>query len=308
MTVYDVIVIGGGPAGLTAGLYAARAQLRTLIVEKGLDGGQMSGTQEVANYPGFEEPVPGAILGMKMAQQAKSFGAEKLLTEVTSLQLEGEEKVVETLDGTFRAKAVILAMGNVPRPLGVPGEEGFVGRGLSYCVTCDGAFYQDRHVYVVGGGDAAVEEALALAKFAKQVTIIHRRDELRAAKSIQQKAFASEKLSFMWDTVVESLEGDNGLRAMTVKNVKTGECTRIEDEGGLPLGVFLYIGFTPATTLVQDQVALDRGYIVTDDTMKTNLPGVFAAGDIRVKPLRQVVTAVADGAVAAVSAEKFIEG
>ncbi|NLY09813.1 MAG: thioredoxin-disulfide reductase [Tissierellia bacterium] len=304
---YDVIIIGAGPAGLSAGLYAARAKLSTLIIEKGIDGGQMSGTQEIANYPGIDDPIAGMILGMKMANQAKEFGAEKLLSDVLKMKLDGEIKEIETLDGTFYAKAVILTMGNKPRPIGVENEEKFQGRGLSYCVTCDGAFYQDRHVYVIGGGDAAVEEAISLTKFAKKVTIIHRRDELRAAKSIQEKAFANPKVAFMWDSVVESLHGEKSLESMVVKNVKTGETTTVTDDDGLPLGVFLYIGFLPQTDLIENQINMDRGYIVTDENMETSIKGVYAAGDIRVKPLRQVVTAVSDGAIAAVSVEKYLE-
>ncbi len=305
--VYDLIVVGGGPAGLTAGLYGARAELKTLIIEMGLDGGQISGTDEVANYPGFPEPISGAELGMYMGQQAKGFGAEKILSEVTELRLDGDIKEVDTaLDGTFKGKTVILAMGSRPRPMGVENEEKFQGRGLSYCVTCDGAFYTGGDVYVVGGGDAAVEEAMVLTKFADSVTIIHRRDELRAAKSIQEKAFANPKVNFMWDSVIDEVKGDKMLESFVVRNTKTDELTEIKPDGDKPMGIFLYIGFLPRTELVEDQIDLFHGYIETNEDMETNIPGVFAAGDIRTKSVRQVVTAVADGAIAAVSAEKYL--
>ena len=307
--IYDVIVLGAGPAGLTAGLYAGRARLSTLIIEKGQDGGQIAITNEIENYPGAQlegESVPSLIA--RMTKQAEKFGAERARDCIKSIELSGDvKKLVGSKGEEYYAKTVILATGAFPRPIGCKNESKFVGKGISFCATCDAAFFEDFEVYVVGGGDAAVEEAMYLTKFARKVTIIHRRDELRAAKSIQEKAFKNEKLHFMWNTVVEEVDGDEILSKMIVKNTKTGELTTIEaDEEDGMFGLFGFIGLLPNTALYEGQIDMENGYIRTDDDMHTNIPGVFAAGDLRVKSLRQVVTAAADGAIAAMQAEKYI--
>ena len=304
--IYDVIIIGAGPAGLAAGSYAGRARLDTLIIEKAKDGGQIVITSEIENYPGGVEHETGPSLVDRMVKQADGFGAKKVFDTIVDVELEGDIKHLKGLKGDYYSKTVIIATGAHPKPIGCPGEQEFTGKGVSYCATCDASFFEDFDIYVVGGGDSAVEEALYLAKFGKKVTIIHRRNELRAAKSIQEKAFANPKVDFMWDSVVEELKGDGILTSMVVKNVKTGEVREIvADEEDGTFGVFV---FTPHSELFEGKVTMENGYIVTDDDMKTNIPGVFAAGDIRKKSLRQVVTAAADGAIAAVQAEKFIEG
>ena len=306
--VYDVIILGAGPAGLAAGLYAGRSRLDTLIIEKGQDGGQIAITNEIENYPGQQlEGESGPTLIARMTEQAKKFGAERVNDTIKSVELDGEIKKLTGVKGEYQAKAVIIATGAFPRPIGCKNEGKFVGKGISFCATCDAAFFEDFEVYVVGGGDAAVEEAMYLTKFARKVTVIHRRDELRAAKSIQEKAFTNPKLFFMWDTVVESVDGDGLLSTMTVKNTKTGELTTInaDEEDGM-FGLFGFIGLLPNSALFEGMLDMEKGYIKTDDDMHTNLPGVFAAGDIRVKSLRQVVTAAADGAIAAMQAEHFI--
>ncbi|NLJ99565.1 MAG: thioredoxin-disulfide reductase [Tissierellia bacterium] len=306
--IYDVIIIGAGPAGLAAGLYASRARLNTLILEKEKAGGQIVTTDEVANYPGSIENAGGPSLIKRMVDQVDEFGAERKIDTIKEVELEGEIKVLKGEKDEYKTKTVIIATGAVPRAIGCPGEKELVGRGVSYCATCDAAFFEDMEVYVVGGGDTAVEEGMYLAKFARKVTIIHRRDELRAAKSIQEKAFANEKMAFMWDSVVTEIKGDGIVESMVVKNVKTGEETEVfadEDDG--TFGIFPFIGFLPATELFDGIIPMEGGYIKTDEDMKTNIPGVFAAGDVRVKSLRQVVTATADGAIAAVQAGKYID-
>ena len=306
--IYDVIILGAGPGGLAAGLYAGRSRLDTLIIEKGIDGGQIAITDEIENYPGqIVEGESGPSLIARMTEQAAKFGAQRVADTIKEVELEGPVKTIKCANGTYQARAVILATGAYPRPIGCKGEDEFMGKGVSYCATCDAAFFEDFEVFVVGGGDSAVEEAMYLSKFARKVTIIHRRDELRAAKSIQEKAFANPKLNFMWDTVVEELHGDGILSAMTVKNVKTGEVTRVEaDEDDGMFGVFGFIGFIPRTELFEGKVEMENGYILTDDNMHTNIEGVFAAGDLRKKSLRQVITAAADGAIAAMQAEHYI--
>lgn len=305
---YDVIVIGGGPAGLSAALYAGRARLSVLLLERDKDGGQIVLTSEVENYPGCLEGESGPTLIDRMAKQAVHFGAEKVYDDVLEVKLEGQEKVLVGKKGEYRAKTVIIATGAMPRPIGCKNEKDFIGKGVSYCATCDALFFEDFEVYVVGGGDTAVEEAMYLAKFARKVTVIHRRDELRAAKSIQEKAFANPKLEFMWDSVVEEISGDGVLESMKVKNVKTGEIREIHaDENDGTFGLFGFIGYLPKTDMFKGIINMENDYIITDEDMKTNIPGVFAAGDVRVKSLRQVVTACADGAIAAVQAEKYIE-
>lgn len=305
--VYDVIILGAGPAGLTAGLYAGRSRLSTLIIEKGQDGGQIAITDEIENYPGSLEHETGPSLVARMTAQAAKFGAERVSDVIKSVSLEGDVKKLVGNKGEYLAKAVILATGAFPKPIGCEGEGKYIGKGVSYCATCDAAFFEDLEVFVVGGGDSAVEEAMYLTKFARKVTIIHRRDELRAAKSIQEKAFANPKLAFMWDTVVEKLDGDEILSKMTVKNIKTGETSVVEaDEEDGMFGVFVFIGFNPHSQLFDGVIDMEGGYIKTDDNMHTNIPGVFAAGDIRVKSLRQVATAVGDGSIAAMQAEHYI--
>jgi len=305
---YDVVIIGAGPAGLSAGLYAARARLNTLIIEKDAVGGQIVTTEEVANYPGSIENATGPSLVARMVEQAEGFGAKRTSDTIKSVDFSGKIKLLKGEKADYEAKTVIIATGATPKKIGCPGEKELTGRGVSYCATCDAAFFEDLEVFVVGGGDSAVEEAMYLTKFARKVTIIHRRDSLRAAKSIQEKAFANEKLHFMWDTVITELRGDELLESMVVKNLKTGEEKEIfADENDGTFGVFVFIGYDPATQLFEGIIDMDKGYILTDDKMATNIPGVFAAGDNRVKPLRQVVTATSDGAIAATQAEKYIE-
>lgn len=308
--IYDVIILGAGPAGLSAGLYAGRSRLSTLIIEKGNDGGQIAITDEIENYPGqIAEGESGPSLVARMTEQVKRFGVERVTDFVKSVELEGDIKKVMSREAEYLAKTVIIATGAFPRQIGCKKEGKFVGKGVSYCATCDANFFEDFEVFVVGGGDSAVEEAIYLTKFARKVTIIHRRDELRAAKSIQEKAFKNDKIEFFWDTVVEELHGDELLSGMTVKNVKTGELRRVDaDEEDGMFGVFGFIGTLPNSGLFEGMLDMEYGYIKTDDDMKTNIPGVFAAGDIRIKSFRQVVTAAADGAIAAHQVEKYIEG
>lgn len=308
--VYDLIILGAGPGGLAAGLYAGRARLSTLIIEKGQDGGQIAITDEIENYPGQSlEEESGPSLIARMTKQCEKFGCERARDTVQSVVLEGDVKKVIGSKDEYEAKTLIIATGAYPRPIGCKGEQEYLGKGVSYCATCDANFFEDFEVYVVGGGDAAVEEAMYLTKFARKVTVIHRRDELRAAKSIQERAFKNDKLFFMWDSVVEELGGDEILSEMTVKNVKTGELTKYEaDEEDGMFGVFGFIGRIPNSDIFKDTgLTMDeKGYIPTDDDMHTNIDGVFAVGDVRVKSLRQVVTAAADGAIAATQAEKYI--
>ena len=306
--IYDVIVLGAGPAGLTAGLYSGRARLSTLVIEKGQDGGQIAITNEIENYPGQVEGDSGPSLIARMTKQCEHFGVERVSDMIKEVQLTGPVKKLVGVKGEYEAKCVIIATGAFPRPIGCKNEGKFVGKGISFCATCDASFFQDLEVYVVGGGDAAVEEAMYLTKFARKVTIIHRRDELRAAKSIQEKAFKNEKIHFLWNTVVDEVDGeDEILSKMIVKNTKTGELTTIEaDEDDGLFGLFGFIGLLPKSDLFEGVIDMDKGYIKTDDNMHTNVEGVYAAGDIRVKSLRQVVTAAADGAIAAMQAEKYI--
>ena len=306
--IYDVIILGAGPAGLAAGLYAGRSCLKTLIIEKGQDGGQIAITDEIENYPGqIVEGESGPSLIARMSEQAKKFGAERVSDVIKSVELEGSVKKLVGAKGEYYGKTVILATGAFPRPIGCKNEGKFVGKGISFCATCDANFFEDFEVFVVGGGDSAVEEAMYLTKFARKVSIIHRRDELRAAKSIQEKAFKNPKMNFIWDTVVEEVDGDELLNKMVLKNVKTGELTTYEadEEDGL-FGLFGFIGMIPNSGLFEGIIDMERGYIKTDDNMHTNIEGVYAAGDIRVKSLRQVVTAAADGAIAAMQAEKYL--
>lgn len=306
---YDVIILGGGPAGLTAGLYAGRGGLKTLLLEKGQDGGQIALTAELENYPGqLLEGETGLSLAGRMAEQCRRFGVERAADTIQSVRLDGPVKELTGERGTYRSRAVILATGAAPRPIGCENEARFVGQGISFCATCDGALFRGLEVYVAGGGDSAVEEAVYLTRFARKVTVIHRRDRLRAARSIQERAFANPKVAFLWDSVVVRAEGTDVLEAITVKNVKTGALSTLRaDPADGMLGLFGFTGYTPNTGLFAGQLALEEGYISTGEDMSAGLPGVFAAGDVRRKSLRQVVTACADGAVAAVAAERYLQ-
>nr|P52213.1 RecName: Full=Thioredoxin reductase; Short=TRXR [Peptoclostridium litorale]AAC43575.1 thioredoxin reductase [[Clostridium] litorale] [Peptoclostridium litorale] len=307
--VYDIAIIGSGPAGLAAALYGARAKMKTLLLEGMKVGGQIVITHEVANYPGSVPEATGPSLIGRMEEQVEEFGAERVMDNIVDVDFTDKIKVLKGAKGEYKAKAVIVATGASPKLAGCPGEKELTGKGVSYCATCDADFFEDMEVFVIGGGDTAVEEAMFLTKFARKVTIVHRRAELRAAKSIQEKAFKNEKLNFMWNTVIEEIKGDGIVESAVFKNRETGEVTEFvapEEDG--TFGIFVFIGYDPKSALVEGKLELDEtGYIPTDDNMKTNVEGVFAAGDIRVKSLRQVVTATADGAIAAVQAEKYIE-
>jgi thioredoxin reductase (NADPH) len=307
--IYDVIIIGAGPAGLSAGLYAARAKMTTLILEKDRTGGQITGTEEVANYPGSIKDATGPTLVARMVEQSEEFGATRLKAEVTQLDLEGTVKRVHTDKGIYQAKSIIMAMGAHPRLLDVQGEKALTGKGVSYCATCDAEFFSDLEVYVFGGGDTALEEAMFITKFARKVTIVHRRDVFRAAKSIVEKAQNNPKIEFVFNSGAKRIIGDGMVQGLELENFETGECTEIlaDPNDGL-MGIFVFVGYIPETQIVKDLVNLDKsGYIITDELMQTGIPGVYAAGDIRVKSLRQVVTATADGAIAAVQAEKYVD-
>lgn len=300
---FDTVILGGGPAGLSAGIYASRSNTTTAILDISMLGGQPSNYLELENYPGF--PIVGGYdLMEKFEEHADKFGVQKFpMQEIKSVDLLSNPKVIETLDGVFKAKVVIIACGAQPKKLGVKGEEEFLSRGVSYCAVCDGAFYQDKTVAVVGGGNAAVEEACYLTKFADKVYIIHRRDELRADKIVQERAFANEKIEFVFDTVVKEIQGDDLVNTVVLENVKTTEITNLSVDG-----VFPYVGFIPNVESINGQVEQDvNGFIVTDSTMKTSVDGVYAVGDVRTTPLRQVITAAADGAIGAVYAGKYLE-
>lgn len=300
---FDTVILGGGPAGLSAGIYMARSNVKTAIIDISMLGGQPSNYLEIENYPGF--PIIGGYdLMEKFEEHADKFGVEKFpMQEIKSVDLVSNPKIIETLDGTFKAKTVIIACGAQNRKLGVKGEEEFLGRGVSYCAVCDGAFYQGKTVVVAGGGNAAVEEGAYLTKFADKVYIVHRRNELRADKIVQERAFANDKIEFVWDSVIKEIQGENTVSNIVVENVKTGEISNIKADG-----IFPYIGFTPNIQEINGQVEQDsNGFIITDETMKTSVDGVFAIGDVRKTPLRQVITAAADGAIGAVYAGKYLE-
>ena len=306
--VYDIIVLGAGPAGLTAASYAGRARMDTLLIEGTKDGGQIVITNEIENYPGSLEEESGPSLIARMTKQVEKFGADRVTDTIVDVELEGKVKHMKGNHGDYYAKAVVIATGASPRPIGCPGEKEFTGKGVSYCATCDANFFEDFEVYVVGGGDSAVEEAMYLTKFARKVTLIHRRDELRAAKSIQEKAFANPKMAFMWNTTIEEIKGDGVVTSMIVKDTKTGETREIEaDEEDGTFGIFVFVGFDPKSQLFEGKLEMENRYIVTDKYMHTSVPGVFAAGDVIVKHLRQVVTACGDGAVAATEAQHYVE-
>ncbi|MGO3751766.1 MAG: thioredoxin-disulfide reductase [Peptoniphilaceae bacterium] len=300
---YDLIILGAGPAGLTAGLYGARSKLKTLVIEKAIEGGQISATSDVENYPGVKK-IQGIELAMTMKEQAKDFGAEFVMDEVLDVNLTGKVKKIKCKDNEYETKAVIIATGAQPRKIGCQGEDKYSGKGVSYCATCDAAFYEGLDVYVIGGGDSAIDEALFISKFAKNVYIIHRRDELRAGKNLQDKAFKNEKFHFIWDSTVDEIKGDKIANEMVIRNLKTGQLTTIKKDESF--GIFVFIGYTPETRIFEGKIDMEKGYIITDENMNTNIPGVYAAGDLRVKDVRQAITASADGAIAAVSAEKYI--
>lgn len=302
MRVYDMVIIGGGPGGYTAALYAARAGLDTVVLEKLSSGGQMALTSQIDNYPGFEDGIDGFTLGEKMQLGAERFGAGTELAEVFSLDLSGSVKRVETSEGTFLGKTVVLATGANPRKLGIPGEDALVGRGINYCAACDGMFYKGKTVMVVGGGNTAAADAMQLSRICKKVIVVHRRDTLRATKIYHEPLMRAENIEFQWNSAVSELISGEKLTGVRLKNVHTGEETVIECDG-----VFVSIGRAPATELVKGQLELDEaGYIVADESTRTNVPGVFAVGDVRTKALRQVVTAVADGAVSVHYAEEYL--
>jgi len=301
---YDIVIIGGGPAGLAAGLYASRGNMKTIILEKLLTGGQLNNTAEVENYPGMDH-VTGPEIGEEMTKQTKRFGCEIVTNcNISKVELSGKNKVVESDKGIFKSKVVIIATGSEYRKLNVPGEKEYNARGVSYCAVCDGAFFKEKELVVVGGGDSAVEEGTFLTKFATKVTIVHRRDAFRAEKIIQDRAFKNPKINVVWDTVVPEIKGNgNGVTSVILKNVKTNESKEFSCDG-----VFIYVGLDPNTQLFKGQLKMDNsGKIITNEKMETNIPGVYAAGDVRETPLKQAVTAASDGSLAATMAIGYIE-
>ncbi|KMK77473.1 thioredoxin-disulfide reductase [Alkalihalobacillus pseudalcaliphilus] len=302
-TMYDVIIAGAGPAGMTAAVYTSRANLKTVMIERGVPGGQMANTEEVENYPGFDH-ILGPELSNKMFEHAKKFGAEYAYGDIKEIVDEGEFKVVKAGSKEYKARAVIVTTGAEYKKLGIPGEKEYSGRGVSYCAVCDGAFFKERELVVIGGGDSAVEEAVYLTKFASKVTVIHRRDQLRAQKILQDRAFKNDKIEFVWDHVVNEVKGENGkVTSVTIEHTKTGEVSDFATDG-----VFVYIGMLPLNQSVQNLGVLnDEGYIVTNADMETSVPGVFAAGDVREKTLRQIVTATGDGSIAAQQVQHYLE-
>jgi thioredoxin reductase (NADPH) len=299
---YQLIIIGGGPAGLSAGLYASRSKLDTLLIEKAGLGGQILNAEMVENYPGFPQGISGSELGALIAQQATKYGLPTAFAEVQGIEIQGDEKIVNTSEGRYRAKAVIIAAGSEYSKLGVPGEEEFLGKGISYCAMCDGAFFRDQVVAVIGGGNVALNDALFLTRFATKVIVIHRRDQLRATKILQDRAFANPKIEFLWDTVVESIKGDKLVGEIRLRNVKTRNGSSLEVSG-----VFVAVGLRPNTAYLKGLITLDEGgFILVNGQMETGVPGVYAAGDIRTGSIRQVVSAAGDGAAAAIAAERFL--
>lgn len=302
--VYDMLIVGGGPGGYTAALYAARAGLSVLVLEKLSAGGQMAQTTQVDNYPGFPEGVDGFLLAEKMQQQAQNFGAKTELAEVYRLKLDAPIKEAETSEGIFQGKTVVIATGANPRLLGVPGEQNFTGRGVHYCAACDGMFYRGKTVAVIGGGNSAVADALLLSRVAKKVYLIHRRDSLRATQIYHKPLMDAPNVEFVWNSAVVKLLGQGRLSGINVKNLRDNNEQILDVDG-----VFVSIGRSPASSLVEGQLVLDSaGYIIADESTKASLPGVFAVGDVRTKALRQIVTAVSDGAMAVHSAEEYLAG
>jgi thioredoxin reductase (NADPH) len=301
---YDVVIIGGGPAGLTAGIYTSRDKLHTLIIDKGIIGGNINNAESIDNYPGFPEGVNGPELAELMHRQAEKYGLKSITAEVTAIDIEGENRIIKTTGGDFMAKAVIIAGGSDKVKMGIPGEKEFTGRGVSYCTTCDGPFFRNKKVVVIGGGNSAIYEAMHLTKFASSISLIHRRDKLRATAILQDKALAEAKIEFILNTIVKSIEGKDFVQKLLLENVKTGKQSTLETDG-----VFVSIGLKPNTDYLKDLLPLDKqGHIITDEHMSTKIAGIFATGDIRSGSIRQVTTAVGDGTVAALSAKKFIDG
>lgn len=301
--IYDVIIAGAGPAGMTAAVYASRANLNTLMIERGIPGGQMADTEDVENYPGFDH-IFGADLSNKMFEHAKKFDAEYAYGDIKDVEDHGNYKLVITGNKEYKTRSLIITAGAQFKKIGIKGEEELTGRGVSYCAVCDGAFFKERELIVIGGGDSAVEEGMYLTRFAKKVTIVHRRDELRAQKILQDRAFNNEKVEFIWDTVAKSINGTEGkVGSVTLENVKAGE------KYDHPIdGVFIYIGMVPLSKPFKSLgITNEDGYIPTNEQMETRIPGIFAAGDIREKDLRQIVTATGDGSIAAEAAIKYVE-
>ncbi len=302
MSLENVIIIGSGPAGLTAAIYTARANLKPLAFTGNEIGGQVSITNEVENYPGFPEGLTGPELVEKFQKQAERFGTRIEYTEVTEVDFDVQPFRVKTYDNEYEAKAIIIATGASPRKLGVPGEADFTGRGVSYCATCDGFFFRDKEIAVVGGGDSALEEGVFLTKFANHVRIIHRRDELRAGYTLQERAKRNQKIEFIWDTVVTEINGNGAVESIQVKNVKTGEASTLKTDG-----VFIYIGHYPNSHLFTDKLEMDEhGYVITDQNTRTSVPGVFAAGEIADPVFRQVVNSAGEGCKAAIQVERYL--
>ena len=304
---YDIIIIGGGPAGLTAGLYAGRSKLKTLIIEKAVAGGQISGTAFVENYPGSIPEATGMGLSERMLEQAEEFCDIKY-EDVKEVELEGKVKKVVTDSGEYEAKVIIISSGATHRKLDVPGEDEFANRGVSYCATCDGPFYTGLDIYVVGGGDSALEEASYLTRFGRSVTIIHRRDEFRASGVVVDNVKKNDKIKLELDSVVKEIKGNKESEVLVVENVKTGEIKELKSDDNSPIGVFIFIGYIPQTEIFEGKIEMNHGYILTDEDMKTNVEGVFAIGDTREKKVRQMVTAAGDGCIAAVLANRYLEG
>lgn len=302
--IYDVIIIGGGPSGMTSAIYSSRSRLKTLLIEKAGCGGQIAITDNIENYPGFEQGINGFELATKMQTQATNFGTEFVYGEAVSLQLNDKIKKVVLLDNKeYFAKTIIISSGASFKKLGIKGEQEFIGKGVSYCATCDGPFFRNKEIVVVGGGDSALQEALYLTKFAVKVNLIHRRNEFRAAKILQEKVFKEQKINIIFDSVVEEISGKDVLKRVTLKNIKTNTISQLSVNG-----VFVFVGWTPNTNFLNNQLKLNKqGYIITDDKMNTSIEGVFACGDVREKTLRQVVTATCDGAIAAISAQHYLE-
>lgn len=299
---YDVIVIGAGPGGMTAALYASRSDLSVLVIERGAPGGQLMNTAEVENYPGFNT-ILGPDLAMKMYENSSNFGATHTYGNVTRIENEGTIKKVYCDEEVYEAKAVVIASGSDHRKIGIKGEEEYAGRGVSYCAVCDGAFFKDRHLYVIGGGDSAVEEGMYLTQFASKVTIVHRRDELRAQKILQDRAFKNEKVDFLWNKVpVEFTGDDKKITGITLKDTKTDEVSQVEADG-----VFVYVGLDPLTEPFKDLgITTEEGWITTNNRMETVIPGIYAIGDVRDTVLRQIATAVGDGSIAGQEVYKYI--
>lgn len=300
--IYDVVIIGAGPAGMTAAVYASRANLSTLMLERGMPGGQVANTEEVENFPGFDY-ITGPELSNKMFEHAQKFGAEYKYGDIKDVELDGDIKVIKTSSEDILARSLIIATGTEHKKIGIPGEDLLSGRGVSYCAVCDGAFFKEKHLVVIGGGDSAVEEGIFLTKFASKVTIVHRRNELRAQKILQDRAFNNDKIEFIWNTEIQSINGDNKVSSVTLKNNETDEVYDFDADG-----VFIYIGLQPLTAPFKNLgILTEDNYIESNEEMETPIKGIFAAGDVRVKSLRQIVTATGDGSIAAQNAAEYLE-